>query len=70
MVAPAGTPKEIITKLHGAMVDALASPNVTKRFAEMGVAPRAMQPEEFHKFILQEAEMWGKTVQAANITID
>ena len=70
MVAPAGTPKDVIDRLHAAMVDALASPNVTKRFTEMGVTPRAMQPEEFHKFILQEAEMWGKTVQAAKITID
>jgi tripartite-type tricarboxylate transporter receptor subunit TctC len=36
----------------------------------MGVTPRAMRPEEFQRFILQEADMWGKTVQAANITID
>lgn len=70
MVAPAGTPKDIIAKLHAAMVDALATPQVTKRFAEMGVTSRPMQPEEFQNFILQEADMWGKTVQAAKITID
>lgn len=70
MVAPAGTPKEIIEKLHAAMVDALASPAVIKRFAEMGVTSRPMQPQDFHQFILEEAQMWGKTVQAANISID
>jgi tripartite-type tricarboxylate transporter receptor subunit TctC len=70
MVAPAGTPKEVIDKLHQAMAVALAAPGVVQRFAEMGVTPRAMRPEEFQRFILQEADMWGKTVQAANITID
>ncbi|CAB3812460.1 tripartite tricarboxylate transporter substrate binding protein [Achromobacter denitrificans] len=70
MVAPAGTPKEVIDKLHQAMVQALAAPAVVQRFADMGVTPRAMQPEAFQRFILQEREMWGKTVRAANIAID
>lgn len=70
MVAPAGTPKEVIDKLHQAMAQALAAPAVVQRFADMGVTPRAMQPEAFQRFILQEREMWGKTVRAANIAID
>ncbi len=70
MVAPAGTPKPIIDRLHDAMVQALAAPNVVQRYAEMGVTPRAMTPDEFQRFILQETEMWGKTVKAAHITID
>jgi len=70
MVAPAGTPKEIIGKLHQAMLEALAAPNVVKRFAEMGVTSRAMQPEEFQRFILQDADMWGETVRAAHIAIE
>ncbi len=52
------------------MVQALAAPAVVQRFADMGVTPRAMQPEAFQRFILQEREMWGKTVRAANIAID
>lgn len=70
MVAPADTPKEVIGKLHQAMVQALAAPAVLQRFADMGVTSRPMQPEEFQRFILQEREMWGRTVQAANITLD
>lgn len=70
MVAPAGTPAAVIETLHAAMVETLAAPAVVKRFDEMGVSSRAMPPEQFHRFILAEADMWGKTVRAANISID
>jgi len=70
MVAPAGTPRLVIDRLHAAMVEALAAPAVVKRFGEMGVNSRAMSPEQFHRFILQETDMWGKTVRAAHISID
>lgn len=70
MVAPAGTPPSIVSRLHAAMVETLAAPAVSQRFAEMGVSSRAMEPEQFHHFILQEADMWGKTVRAARISID
>jgi len=69
LAAPAGTPQEIIDKLHDAMVAALATPTVKQRFKEMGVTTRSMAPAEFHRFILDEAEMWGNTVRAANISI-
>lgn len=69
LAAPAGTPKAVINKLHETMVAALETPVVTERFKEMGVSSRAMKPGEFHQFILAEAEMWGNTVKAANISI-
>ena len=70
MVAPAGTPKEVIDKLHQAMVQALAAPAVVQRFADMGVTPRAMQPEAFVALHPPGKGDVGKTVRAANIAID
>jgi tripartite-type tricarboxylate transporter receptor subunit TctC len=70
MVAPAGTPGPVIDALHQAMVETLATPTVVERFKDMGVNTRAMSPRDFQRFILQETEMWGKTVQAARITLD
>lgn len=70
MVAPSGTPSVVIQKLHAAMAETLSTPAVVKRFQEMGVNSRLMSPEQFHRFILQETDMWGKTVRAANIVID
>ncbi|ARU03963.1 ABC transporter substrate-binding protein [Comamonas serinivorans] len=70
IVAPAGTPRPVIAQLHAALTEALAAPTVVKRFEDMGVSSRPMAPEAFQRFILQEAEMWGKTVQAAHITLD
>lgn len=69
MVAPSGTPSGVIQKLHAAMAETLSTPAVVKRFQEMGVNSRPMSPEQFHRFILQKADMWGKTVRAANIVI-
>src|SRR6476620_5571754 len=59
--APKGTPKDIVTKLNSAMVEALADPNVKARFTELGldVAPREQQtPEGLAKFQQAEIDKW------------
>jgi tripartite-type tricarboxylate transporter receptor subunit TctC len=68
--APKGTPKDIVGKLNGAMVRALADPAVRGRFADLGldVASREQQtPEGLAAFHNAEIEKWWPIIKAANI---
>ncbi len=67
---PKGTPKEIIGKINGAIVEALADPKVRQRFAEIGqeIPPRDRQtPEGLGAYQKAEAEKWWPIVRDANI---
>src|SRR6476659_2031370 len=68
--APKGTPKDIVGKLNGAMVQALADAAVRGRFADLGldVASREQQtPEGLAAFHNAEIEKWWPIIKAANI---
>ncbi len=65
--APAGTPREVITKIHGAVVKAVAEPRVVKVMAAEGVEPLSKTPEELAAFLKAETEKWGKVVRAAGL---
>jgi tripartite-type tricarboxylate transporter receptor subunit TctC len=68
--APKGTPKDIIARLNAAMVEALADPNVQKRFSEFGldIAPREQQtPEGLAAFQKAEIDKWWPIIKAAGI---
>ena len=67
---PKGTPKDIVAKLNGAIVDALADPAVKKRFGEVGldVPPVAQQnPEALAKHQRAEVQKWWPMIKAANV---
>jgi tripartite-type tricarboxylate transporter receptor subunit TctC len=68
--APKGTPKDVIAKLNGAMVQALADPATKARFTELGldVASREQQtPEGLAAFHKAEIEKWWPIIKAANV---
>jgi tripartite-type tricarboxylate transporter receptor subunit TctC len=68
--APKGTPKDIIARLNAAMVEALADPNVQKRFSEFGldIAPREQQtPEGLAAFQKVEIDKWWPIIKASGI---
>jgi tripartite-type tricarboxylate transporter receptor subunit TctC len=68
--APKGTPKDVIAKLNGAMVEALADPAVRARFAELGldVASREQQtPEGLAAFHKAEIDKWWPIIKAAGV---
>ncbi len=70
VVAPAGTPKPVITRLNAELVKALKSPEVQKRMEGVGVEPVSSTPEEFAQYAHAEAERWGKLIKAKGITVD
>jgi tripartite-type tricarboxylate transporter receptor subunit TctC len=68
--APKGTPAEVLAKLNGAAVQALADPTVQKRFAELGldIAPREQQtPQGLAAFQKAEMDKWWPVIKAAGI---
>jgi len=67
LAAPPGTPAAVVNRLHQEVVAALAAPDVQKRFADLGVEPRATPPGEMRKFYAAEAQRWAGVVEAAGI---
>ena len=68
--APSKTPPEIIKKLGDAMNSALADPNVTARFSQLGVEPMPLNSAGFAKHIAEEAEKWAKVIEAQSIKLN
>jgi len=67
-LAPAGTPREIVTRLHAGLVRALQDPEVKKRFVDDGAeATTSSSPEEFGALIRSELVKWAKVVKDAGI---
>jgi len=58
LFAPTGTPREIVMKLNGEVARALNSPEIKKRFDDMGLVARASSPEEFGAFLASEMGRW------------
>jgi tripartite-type tricarboxylate transporter receptor subunit TctC len=67
ILAPAGTPKDIIAKLNGAINAALKDEDVRTKLSSSGMQIQGGTPEEFAKFIDNEIAKWGKIVKEANI---
>jgi tripartite-type tricarboxylate transporter receptor subunit TctC len=59
VVAPAGTPKEIVTRLNRAIVDGLKNPILLQRLKQLGAIPQPETPENFGAFIDAENRKWS-----------
>jgi tripartite-type tricarboxylate transporter receptor subunit TctC len=70
VLAPARTPKPIITKLHGELVRILQLPDIKQRLAAIDFEPVGNTPEEFGAFIRKEVVKWAKVVKGAGIQQD
>lgn len=70
LVAPAGTPKEIIAALHRATVEALNDPGVRKSLTDLGVDIVGDSPEEFAAYIRSEIPKWTAIVKASGAALD
>jgi tripartite-type tricarboxylate transporter receptor subunit TctC len=70
IVAPAGTPTEIIDLLYREIAKAAAQPDAKARLMALGFKPVANKPEEFGARIKLEMEKWGKVVRDAKLRIE
>ena len=67
LVAPAGTPRDIVQKLNAQCVKILAMPDVRERFTAQGVEPQGSTPEQFAEHIRSQTAKWSKVVQDAGV---
>jgi len=65
MLAPAGTPRDIVTKLNAEAARALKQPDVVERLARDGARPVGSSPDETARYIDSEIVKWGKAVKAS-----
>jgi tripartite-type tricarboxylate transporter receptor subunit TctC len=69
LLAPAGTPSDVLDKLHDETVKALALPDVRKKFDELGLEPVGNTPAEFAAIIKKEIPEWAKVIKDAGIKL-
>jgi len=70
VVAPAGTPPQIVTKLNGALRKIIDSPQAQAQFKNVGFEGFSSTPEELGDFIKAQLALWGKMIKNANIQSD
>ncbi|HEV7801447.1 MAG TPA: tripartite tricarboxylate transporter substrate binding protein [Burkholderiales bacterium] len=68
--APAGTPKEIVTRLHAETAKALAMADTKTRLLDAGIIATSSTPDVFNAYIQAETKKWAKVVKDANIKAD
>jgi tripartite-type tricarboxylate transporter receptor subunit TctC len=70
LVAPAGTPMDIVNRLQQETAKALATPALKERLQSQGAIPSGMTSAEFGKFIAAETAKWAKVVKASGAKVD
>jgi tripartite-type tricarboxylate transporter receptor subunit TctC len=70
VVAPAGTPKAIVDQLNAAIGSALKAPDITERFAAIGMEAIGGTPEEFGAYLKAETAKWAGVIKAAGIKVE
>ncbi len=70
LVAPAGTPRDIIARLHKAMVKQIRAPEFRDRLVDLAFDPVGNTPEEFGALIKAEIPKWKKVIQDAGVKVE
>lgn len=70
ILAPAGTPRDIVTRLNAEWVRIAAMPDVKEKMQSTGFQPMSSTPEQFADFIKTEIVRWGKVIKDANISVE
>ena len=71
VVVPAGTPKEIVTRLHTSLAKVMAMADVKKRLLDSGIEPTiSKSPEEFGAFIKSQAAIREKVIKSVGMKLD
>jgi tripartite-type tricarboxylate transporter receptor subunit TctC len=70
LLAPAGTPAEIVNRLQQESAKALGSPALKERLLSQGALPGGMAPADFGRFIAAETKKWSAVVKASGAKVD
>jgi tripartite-type tricarboxylate transporter receptor subunit TctC len=70
LLAPAGTPKDIIAKLNGEVAKWLATPEAKEKLAAQGAIPAGRSPDDFMRHIAAETVKWQKVVKESGAKVD
>ena len=70
LLAPAGTPADVVTRVQQETAKALATPVMKERLLAQGAVPSGMSPAEFARFIDAEFKKWARVVKASGAKID
>jgi tripartite-type tricarboxylate transporter receptor subunit TctC len=70
IVAPAGLPRAVVTRLNGAINEALRSTDVRANFANLGIEPRGGTPEDFATLLAQDAPRWFDIIRTTGIKLE
>ncbi len=70
LFAPAGVPKDVISKLYSDIASVLKSPEIRDRLSSGGAEVIAISPDEYSAYLQAETQKWTKVIKAAGITIE
>mgnify|MGYP001568432701 FL=1 len=70
LVAPTGTPKEIVARLNADVVRIVSSADMRERLAGLGAEPHSNSPEQFSQFILTEFKKWAQVVKDSGAHVE
>ncbi len=70
LLAPAGTPRPIVNKVHGELVKIIQSPESAARLAGVGAIPVANTPEQFAEELRKDVAKWGRIIKENGIKAD
>jgi tripartite-type tricarboxylate transporter receptor subunit TctC len=70
VVMPAGTPRDIVNKVHQELAAMLKAPDTREKFLSQGALASGITPDEFAKFLKAEMEKWAKVAKAAKVKLD
>jgi tripartite-type tricarboxylate transporter receptor subunit TctC len=70
LFTPAGTPREIVSRLHAQIVKILADPELSKRFSTQGAEPASTTPEQLAQYRRAEFERWRKLIADLKLKVE
>jgi tripartite-type tricarboxylate transporter receptor subunit TctC len=70
ILAPAGTPRNVITRVNGELLKIMHAPELKEKLAATGTEPLTSTPEEFAAYIRKEISKWGEVIRKAGVKAD
>ena len=70
LLAPAGTPKEIVDKIAADVRDVVAADDVKAKLIDLGAVPRSLDPAQFAKLVAEDRQRYARVIKERGITVD